>query len=200
MAASIQSSQRQDLILLFCIQIFLFASTFAHLVIVALPDAQTAGAITTIMLSLTMIFNGWASSYNIEVDELKSTGSFNHHKPFQGSGSSCIVSVHWLILSAVSRQLVCPAGQCSVPQARSRSLIHWVAWLVALTFYLIWLKHPANYLIQVPPVNVNIAPCQQQTSFLPCLRFRGAHDGETSVLCGLTLSSTWPWRWHFITP
>jgi ATP-binding cassette, subfamily G (WHITE), member 2, PDR len=58
MAASIQSSQRQGLILLFCIQIFLFASTFAHLVIVALPDAQTAGAVTTIMLSLTMIFNG----------------------------------------------------------------------------------------------------------------------------------------------
>jgi ABC-type multidrug transport system permease subunit/ABC-type multidrug transport system ATPase subunit len=54
----IQSSQRQGLILLFCIQIFLFASTFAHLVIIALPDAQTAGAVATLVLSLTMIFNG----------------------------------------------------------------------------------------------------------------------------------------------
>lgn len=55
---SIQSPERQGLILLFCIQIFVFASTFAHLIIAALPDAMTAGAIATIMFSLTMIFNG----------------------------------------------------------------------------------------------------------------------------------------------
>jgi hypothetical protein len=56
--ASIQSSERQVLIMLFCIQIFTFASTFAHMIIVALPDAQTAGAVATLLFSLTMIFNG----------------------------------------------------------------------------------------------------------------------------------------------
>lgn len=56
--ASIQSSGRQALIMLFCIQMFTFASTFAHMIIVALPDAQTAGAVATLMFSLTMIFNG----------------------------------------------------------------------------------------------------------------------------------------------
>ncbi|OCK82353.1 ABC-transporter [Lepidopterella palustris CBS 459.81] len=54
----IQSSERQILIMLFCIQVFIFASTFAHMIIVALPDTQTAGAIATLMFSLTMIFNG----------------------------------------------------------------------------------------------------------------------------------------------
>lgn len=44
--------------MLFCLQISTFASTFAHMVIVALPDAQTAGAVATVMFSLTMIFNG----------------------------------------------------------------------------------------------------------------------------------------------
>ena len=53
-----QSSERQGLILLFCIQFFLFASTFAHLVIAALPDAETAGNIATLMFSLTLTFNG----------------------------------------------------------------------------------------------------------------------------------------------
>ncbi len=54
----IQSSERQGLILLFCVEIFIFASTFAQMVIVALPDAQTAGALATLLFSLTMIFNG----------------------------------------------------------------------------------------------------------------------------------------------
>ncbi|KEQ91070.1 hypothetical protein AUEXF2481DRAFT_70340 [Aureobasidium subglaciale EXF-2481] len=54
----IQSSERQVLILISTIQIFVFASTFAHMVIVTLPDAQTAGAVATLLFSLTMIFNG----------------------------------------------------------------------------------------------------------------------------------------------
>ena len=57
-STSIQSSQRQALVMLFCIQIFTFASTFAHMIIVALPDSQTAGAVATLMFSMTMIFNG----------------------------------------------------------------------------------------------------------------------------------------------
>ncbi|KAH0534149.1 GTPase-activating protein [Glutinoglossum americanum] len=54
----IQVSERQGLILLLCIQFFIFASTFAQMVISALPDAQTAGNIATLLFSMTMIFNG----------------------------------------------------------------------------------------------------------------------------------------------
>lgn len=54
----VQSSDRQVLIMLFCIQIFTFASTFAHMIIAALPDAQTAGTVATLLFSMTMIFNG----------------------------------------------------------------------------------------------------------------------------------------------
>jgi ATP-binding cassette subfamily G (WHITE) protein 2 (PDR) len=53
-----QPSDRQGLILLFCIEFFIFASTFAHMCIAALPDAQTAGAISTLFFSLMLIFNG----------------------------------------------------------------------------------------------------------------------------------------------
>ena len=54
----VQDSDRQGLILLFCIQFFIFASTFAHMLIAALPDAETAGRIATLMFSLTLVFNG----------------------------------------------------------------------------------------------------------------------------------------------
>ena len=54
----IQTSERQGLILLFCIQFFVFMSTFAHMVIAALPDAETAGNIATLIFSLTLLFNG----------------------------------------------------------------------------------------------------------------------------------------------
>lgn len=52
------TSQRQGLILLYCMQFFVFASTFAHMLIAALPDAETAGNIATLMFSLTLTFNG----------------------------------------------------------------------------------------------------------------------------------------------
>lgn len=54
----IPSGQTQGLILLLLIQFFVFASTFAHMLISALPDAQTAGNIATLMFSLTLTFNG----------------------------------------------------------------------------------------------------------------------------------------------
>lgn len=54
----VQSTQRQGLILLLCIQFFVFASTFAHMLIAALPDAETAGNIATLLFSLTLTFNG----------------------------------------------------------------------------------------------------------------------------------------------
>jgi ATP-binding cassette subfamily G (WHITE) protein 2 (PDR) len=54
----IQSPDRQGLILLYCVQFFVFASSFAHMLIAALPDAETAGHIATLMFSLTLTFNG----------------------------------------------------------------------------------------------------------------------------------------------
>jgi ATP-binding cassette, subfamily G (WHITE), member 2, PDR len=54
----IPSPERQGLILLLLVQFFVFASTFAHMLISALPDAETAGNIATLMFSLTLTFNG----------------------------------------------------------------------------------------------------------------------------------------------
>ena len=55
---SVQSSERQVLVLLFIIVFFIFASTFGQVCIAALPDAQTASAIVTLLFSMTLIFNG----------------------------------------------------------------------------------------------------------------------------------------------
>ena len=54
----VQSSERQGLVLLFCIQLFVYASTFAHMCIAALPDAQTAGGIVTLLVMISLIFCG----------------------------------------------------------------------------------------------------------------------------------------------
>merc|ERR1711939_607589 len=54
----IPDSQRQGLILLLLVQFFVFASTFAHMMIAALPDAETAGNIATLMFSMCLTFNG----------------------------------------------------------------------------------------------------------------------------------------------
>nr|POE75585.1 zeb2-regulated abc transporter 1 [Quercus suber] len=48
----IQDSERQGLVLLFMIALFIYASTFAHMCIAALPDAQTAGSIVTLLFSM----------------------------------------------------------------------------------------------------------------------------------------------------
>ena len=53
-----QSSETQGLMLLFCMQFFIFASTFSQMVIAAMPDAETAGNIATLLFSLTLTFNG----------------------------------------------------------------------------------------------------------------------------------------------
>ncbi|CAM1502480.1 Fc.00g044640.m01.CDS01 [Cosmosporella sp. VM-42] len=54
----IQSSQRQGLVLLFIIQLFIYSSTFAQMTIAALPDAQTAAAIVTLLSLMSTIFSG----------------------------------------------------------------------------------------------------------------------------------------------
>jgi ATP-binding cassette, subfamily G (WHITE), member 2, PDR len=53
-----QSSETQGLMLLFAIQFMVFSSTFAHMVIAAMPDAETAGNIATLLFSLMLTFNG----------------------------------------------------------------------------------------------------------------------------------------------
>jgi ATP-binding cassette, subfamily G (WHITE), member 2, PDR len=49
---------RQGLIFLFMIQFFIYASTFAHMCIAALPDAETAAAIVTLLFAMSLTFNG----------------------------------------------------------------------------------------------------------------------------------------------
>lgn len=53
-----QSSQRQGLVLLFSIQLLIYASSFAQMTIAALPDAQTASGIVTLLTFMSILFNG----------------------------------------------------------------------------------------------------------------------------------------------
>ncbi|KIX08400.1 uncharacterized protein Z518_03056 [Rhinocladiella mackenziei CBS 650.93] len=53
-----QSNETRGLMLLFVIQFMLFTSTFAQMVIAAMPDAETAGNIATLLFSMMLTFNG----------------------------------------------------------------------------------------------------------------------------------------------
>lgn len=54
----IPSSLSQGTVLLFCIQFFIYASTFAQMCIAALPDAQTASAVVVLLFAMSLTFNG----------------------------------------------------------------------------------------------------------------------------------------------
>jgi ATP-binding cassette subfamily G (WHITE) protein 2 (PDR) len=54
----IQSSSRQGLILLYCIQFLIFGSTYAQFIVAAAPDSATAGIIATVLFALCLGFNG----------------------------------------------------------------------------------------------------------------------------------------------
>lgn len=54
----IQSSERQGLVLLFCIQLLLYASSFAQMTVAALPDSQTAASIVTLLVIMSLTFCG----------------------------------------------------------------------------------------------------------------------------------------------
>jgi ABC-type multidrug transport system permease subunit len=56
--AGIQSSDRQGLVLLYFIQFFVYASTFAHMTIAALPNEETAAAINTLLVVMSIMFCG----------------------------------------------------------------------------------------------------------------------------------------------
>jgi ATP-binding cassette, subfamily G (WHITE), member 2, PDR len=53
-----QPTEVQGLWLLYSMQFQIFTSTFAHMLIAGLPDAETAGNIATTMFSLILTFNG----------------------------------------------------------------------------------------------------------------------------------------------
>ena len=54
----IPSSISQVTVLLLCIQFFVYASTFAQMAIAALPDAETASAIVTLLFAMSLTFCG----------------------------------------------------------------------------------------------------------------------------------------------
>ncbi|KAH8664556.1 ABC-2 type transporter-domain-containing protein [Xylariales sp. PMI_506] len=56
--AGVQSSQRQGLVLLFCIQLFVYAASFAQMTVAALRDAATAGSIVTLLTMMSLTFCG----------------------------------------------------------------------------------------------------------------------------------------------
>ncbi|KAI9043612.1 putative ABC multidrug transporter [Aspergillus affinis] len=53
-----QTSDRQVLVLLFCIQYYVYASTFAHMIIAAIEDAITGSAIVVLLFSMSLTFCG----------------------------------------------------------------------------------------------------------------------------------------------
>lgn len=53
-----QSSERQGLVLLFCMQLLLFTSTFAAMTIAALPNAETASGLVSLLTLMSILFNG----------------------------------------------------------------------------------------------------------------------------------------------
>ena len=53
-----QSSLSQGLMLVLCLQFYLFVASFALMVIAALPDVTTAANVATLLFSMMLIFNG----------------------------------------------------------------------------------------------------------------------------------------------
>ncbi|KAK8017797.1 hypothetical protein PG993_014123 [Apiospora rasikravindrae] len=56
--AGIQSSDRQVLVLLYIIQFFIYAGTVAQMTVAAMPDTQSAGAIVTLLVMMSLMFCG----------------------------------------------------------------------------------------------------------------------------------------------
>ncbi|KAF7554878.1 hypothetical protein G7Z17_g2591 [Cylindrodendrum hubeiense] len=54
----VQSSASQGLVVLFAIQLLLYASSFAQMTVAALPDAQTASGVVTLLVLMSLTFCG----------------------------------------------------------------------------------------------------------------------------------------------
>lgn len=53
-----QSPTNQALMFVFCMQFFVFASTFAQMIIFTVPSTEIAGTLSTLLFTLTLQFNG----------------------------------------------------------------------------------------------------------------------------------------------
>ncbi|KAF1843407.1 ABC multidrug transporter-like protein [Cucurbitaria berberidis CBS 394.84] len=53
-----QSSGRQGLVLMFSIQLLIYTSTFADMTVAALPNAETASGIVSLLTLMSLLFNG----------------------------------------------------------------------------------------------------------------------------------------------
>jgi len=53
-----QSSERQGLVLLFMVQLLIYTSTFADMTIAALPNAETAAGLVSLLTLMSILFNG----------------------------------------------------------------------------------------------------------------------------------------------
>ncbi|KAF2035084.1 ABC multidrug transporter-like protein [Setomelanomma holmii] len=53
-----QSGERQGLVLLFSIQLLIYTSTFASMTIAALPNAETAAGLVSLLTLMSILFNG----------------------------------------------------------------------------------------------------------------------------------------------
>jgi len=53
-----QPASNQGLMLAFCIEFYMYTSTFAYMVIAALPNAETGAMVATLLFSLILTFNG----------------------------------------------------------------------------------------------------------------------------------------------
>lgn len=51
-------SERQGLVLLFMIELLVFTSTFADFTIAALPNAETASGLVSLLVLMSILFNG----------------------------------------------------------------------------------------------------------------------------------------------
>ncbi|KAK1585778.1 ABC-2 type transporter-domain-containing protein [Colletotrichum navitas] len=54
----VQTPVRQVLVLLYSVQLLIYASSFAHMTIAALPDAQTASGLVTLLVLMSLTFCG----------------------------------------------------------------------------------------------------------------------------------------------
>lgn len=53
-----QSSERQALVMLFMVQLLIYTSTFADMTIAALPNAETAAGLVSLLTLMSILFNG----------------------------------------------------------------------------------------------------------------------------------------------
>lgn len=53
-----QASSRQGLVLLFSVQLLIYTSTFADMTIAALPNAETAAGLVSLLTLMSLLFNG----------------------------------------------------------------------------------------------------------------------------------------------